>query len=419
MNKKRWFVFLGALAIFIILGGGLLIMHTNGSHQRGFQSNSDAIVKTQVKNFVESFGKSLQHISPSDSTSTMKAYQGYVSEVLMKEWQQNPKKIPATLLLAEKNTSFQIKVDSIIQKDAHTYEVKAHVASDSQNTTNAQPIELTVAEDTDISVSSSSPQSMWVITNYRDQGYGEEGTTSSSSSSSVVSPTGASPSNTGSTNNTKIITRKANGFTATAKYAGNDTWSYAVTGYLQTPCYTPKADVTVAESFPEQVALTLSILPPEKGMMCPQIIQPIHLSGSYQASTGASFSFNVNDSRNSPDNPPTSGNDLGVTSMSPKAGSIGTQVTLMGSGFETMKWVYFGNGVINPDDVQVVSDSEITFDVPSGSSYPCRFSHPACMIATPRISAGNYIVTVAGSDGKKVASHQVFTVTGGVSSGVH
>ena len=57
-----------------------------------------------------------------------------------------------------------------------------------------------------------------------------------------------------------------------------------------------------------------------------------------------------------------------ITYISPSSGSAGTQVTVTGAGFSSITGIYLGNTIIsnlvNPNTVQINSDTSLTFTVP-------------------------------------------------------
>lgn len=83
------------------------------------------------------------------------------------------------------------------------------------------------------------------------------------------------------------------GFTATTEYQGDQLWQYTVTGGFPNPCYEYSMQTNVAESYPEQVALRMTVTPPVEGERCIQWLENLHATGTYQASRQASFSFDV------------------------------------------------------------------------------------------------------------------------------
>lgn len=97
----------------------------------------------------------------------------------------------------------------------------------------------------------------------------------------------------GNTSSSKVKRVSNDGFTARVKYQGEQTWRYTVMGTLPNPCYSYQAQTRVAESFPEQVFLTMNVTPPEEGQPCTQVLQKVEIGGTYRASEEARFSFDV------------------------------------------------------------------------------------------------------------------------------
>lgn len=89
-----------------------------------------------------------------------------------------------------------------------------------------------------------------------------------------------------------VLTMESEAFTLTYQYMGSNQWDYNVIGYLPTPCYTFVIDVTVAESFPEQVTVrgTKSDGDTE---MCATVIKDVNETGSFSASKDATVRFEV------------------------------------------------------------------------------------------------------------------------------
>ena len=103
--------------------------------------------------------------------------------------------------------------------------------------------------------------------------------------------------------------------------------------------------------------------------------------------------------------PPTSG--LYIQSLSPSAGTIGSTVTIYGSGFTSDNTVTFGSGAL----VHVVSynGTSLTFTVPGALNPLCYYS--GCMLPSQQTTPGTYNVSVQNSNGTSNA--QTFTVTSG------
>ncbi len=77
------------------------------------------------------------------------------------------------------------------------------------------------------------------------------------------------------------------GFTLESEYTSANMWKYTITGQLPNPCYNAKVDVIVAESFPEQVTVSVKITEPEPDMVCTQVIQDYQYEGTFSASEKA------------------------------------------------------------------------------------------------------------------------------------
>ncbi len=77
------------------------------------------------------------------------------------------------------------------------------------------------------------------------------------------------------------------------EYLGEGKWDYTVTGQLPTPCYETNLDATVAESFPEQVTVTLEITAPDNDVVCVQVIREYEESAQFLASEQATVKFVV------------------------------------------------------------------------------------------------------------------------------
>jgi len=74
-------------------------------------------------------------------------------------------------------------------------------------------------------------------------------------------------------------------------YKGNNKWEYSVTGQLPNPCYKASTEVLIAESYPEQVSVIVTITPPEDDIMCAQVISEYRYSGEFSASEGATVAL--------------------------------------------------------------------------------------------------------------------------------
>ncbi len=86
---------------------------------------------------------------------------------------------------------------------------------------------------------------------------------------------------------------ESNGYTAYANYLGSNSWEYLITGFAPTPCHILTHEAIVAESFPEQVSLELSIQEPGPEEICIQVLEEVNLKGEFSASEQATVSFQV------------------------------------------------------------------------------------------------------------------------------
>ncbi|PKN02877.1 hypothetical protein CVU76_02525 [Candidatus Dojkabacteria bacterium HGW-Dojkabacteria-1] len=89
----------------------------------------------------------------------------------------------------------------------------------------------------------------------------------------------------------KIVTK--GNFILEYTYKGENIWEYSVTGQLPNPCYQASTDVIVAESYPEQVFVTVTVAPPEDDVMCAQVISEYEYSGEFSASKEATVALQV------------------------------------------------------------------------------------------------------------------------------
>jgi hypothetical protein len=88
------------------------------------------------------------------------------------------------------------------------------------------------------------------------------------------------------------VTREEEGMTLVAAYLGESGWEYTVTGTVPNPCHETSVDVTVMESYPEQVNVTLNIV--NTGGTCAQVIQNVEETGTFKASSEAQINFIIN-----------------------------------------------------------------------------------------------------------------------------
>lgn len=91
--------------------------------------------------------------------------------------------------------------------------------------------------------------------------------------------------------NTGTITQ--DNITLAYKYIENNTWEYTITGQLPNPCYKATTGTLVAESFPEQVTITLNIEKPSAKKACTQVIQELNIKGNFSASSSAKVSLKI------------------------------------------------------------------------------------------------------------------------------
>lgn len=76
-------------------------------------------------------------------------------------------------------------------------------------------------------------------------------------------------------------------------YKGSNKWEYSITGQLPNPCYKAATDVLVAESYPEQASVIVTVTPPDDDVMCAQVISEYSDSGEFSASEKANVSLQV------------------------------------------------------------------------------------------------------------------------------
>lgn len=92
------------------------------------------------------------------------------------------------------------------------------------------------------------------------------------------------------TDRTKIT---MDNFTLTTEYKGESKWEYTIVGQLPNPCYTVSTNAIVAESYPEQVSITVNVQPPDADVICAQVIQKYEYTGEFQASEKATVKLLV------------------------------------------------------------------------------------------------------------------------------
>ena len=107
----------------------------------------------------------------------------------------------------------------------------------------------------------------------------------------------------------------------------------------------------------------------------------------------------------------TSGSGSAITSLSPSSGSVGTQVTIHGSGFDaTGNTVSFAASAVGepgqmPNEPSVIPDLSsadgrtIVFDVLSVWRPACSYPPGPCPIANIPTAPGTYSVSVTNSSG--------------------
>ena len=92
--------------------------------------------------------------------------------------------------------------------------------------------------------------------------------------------------------NTPLVSKKDN-FSLTSTYIGNNNWEYTVTGQLPTPCHKADVQSLVAESYPEQVFIVITVKEPQPDIICTQVIQEFEYEGTFTASENATVSLDV------------------------------------------------------------------------------------------------------------------------------
>ena len=98
-----------------------------------------------------------------------------------------------------------------------------------------------------------------------------------------------------------------------------------------------------------------------------------------------------------------------ITAVQPLAGSVGTRVTIVGTGFDSnANTVNFGASAYA--NVAASSSTSILFPVPTATNPPCRNVTPPCAIASALITPGTYDLSVTNSQGTSDSVR--FTVTG-------
>lgn len=95
--------------------------------------------------------------------------------------------------------------------------------------------------------------------------------------------------------NSEVVTDSEGGFSMTAEYVGENSWEYKVEGELPTPCHSADVDSLVAESFPEQVSVKVTLTEPDDAIVCVQVIREFEYEGEFSASEGASVNLSVSE----------------------------------------------------------------------------------------------------------------------------
>ncbi len=93
------------------------------------------------------------------------------------------------------------------------------------------------------------------------------------------------------TDNRSEITK--DNFTLSYEYKGESKWTYKVVGSLPNPCYKVSTEGIIAESYPEQVTITVTVEEPDPEEMCIQVIQEYEYEGEFSASGEAKVTLQV------------------------------------------------------------------------------------------------------------------------------
>lgn len=93
------------------------------------------------------------------------------------------------------------------------------------------------------------------------------------------------------TDNRSEITK--DNFTLSYDYKGESKWTYKVVGTLPNPCYKVSTEGIVAESYPEQVTISVNVEEPNPEEMCIQVIQEYEYEGEFSASGEAKVTLQV------------------------------------------------------------------------------------------------------------------------------
>lgn len=86
---------------------------------------------------------------------------------------------------------------------------------------------------------------------------------------------------------------KEDGFEFEGEYEGNNRWEYEIKGQKPSPCHEIKHEAVVAESYPEQVTVNLSIISPSADTACIQVIEDFKVEGTFYAGPTAEVYFAV------------------------------------------------------------------------------------------------------------------------------
>lgn len=74
-------------------------------------------------------------------------------------------------------------------------------------------------------------------------------------------------------------------------------WNYIIEVDIPTPCHGIDVDSAVAESYPEQISLTLTTTEPSDDAVCPQVVERTMVEGSVTASEYASMTITLDGER--------------------------------------------------------------------------------------------------------------------------
>lgn len=77
----------------------------------------------------------------------------------------------------------------------------------------------------------------------------------------------------------------------------NGKLEYSGTVQLPSPCHKLDIQTTIAESYPEQVYISLKIIDPDPNMLCASVIEEKEFSGELKVSANASVSVSLNGER--------------------------------------------------------------------------------------------------------------------------